>query len=169
MERITNRQSFGSGNIGCGNFTNSHNITVKGAEDEGNQIRQWFSPLKPQYRNKSVQANRVNGLGGWFLKMDNFRDWSGSQGVPAQGVLFCYGDLGVRKTHIRLVGKLSNKWISLIACNISSLVIDWLCNQVHDRDVTLAGLYCDHSAREEQSTTSMLGAIPNQHLVRWNP
>ena len=97
-------QTFGSGNIGCGNVTNSHNnITVNKTDDEDNKIKQWISPLRPQYRHQNVQANRVNGVGGWFLEMDEFREWSGSQGVPAHSVLFCYGYPGVGKTHIRLV------------------------------------------------------------------
>ena len=50
--------------------------------------------------------------------------------------------------------------------NISSLVIDWLCDQDHDRDVAVAGLYCDYLTREEQSATNMLGAILNQFLER---
>ena len=72
-------------------------------DDEDNKIKQWISPLRPQYRHQSVQASRVDGVGGWFLKMKEFREWSGGQGVPAHGVLFCYGDPGVGKTHIRWV------------------------------------------------------------------
>ena len=74
-------------------------------EGEDNRIKQWISPLRPQYRHQSVQTNRVDGVGGWFLEMDEFREWSGSQRVPAGGVLFCYGHPGVGKTHIRLVRK----------------------------------------------------------------
>ena len=54
-----------------------------------------------------MQADRVNGVGGWLLERDEFREWSSSQGVPEKAVLFCYGDPGVGKTHIRLVRKLS--------------------------------------------------------------
>jgi len=107
MERITNIQSYGSGNVGCGNVTNSHNITVKKTDDEDSRIRQWLSPLKPQYRHQSVQTNRVDGVGDWFLKMKGFREWSGNQGAQGKAVLFCYGHPGVGKTHIRCVGKLS--------------------------------------------------------------
>ena len=106
MERITNIQSFGFGNIGCGNVTNSHNITVNKTDDEDNQIKQWLSPLEPRYRHQSVQADRVNGVGDWLLERNEFREWSGSQGAPKQAVLFCYGDPGVGKTHIRSVRKL---------------------------------------------------------------
>ena len=69
-------------------------------------------------------------------------------------------------TYLVSMEALSNKWLSLTLSNISSLVIDWLCDQVHDRDVAVAGLYCDYLAREEQSSTNMLGAILNQLLER---
>ena len=45
-------------------------------------------------------------------------------------------------------------------------MIDWLCDQVHDRNVAVAGLYCDYLAQGEQSTVNMLGAILNQLLER---
>ena len=59
-----------------------------------------------------------------------------------------------------------NERISLMASNISSLVIDWLCDQVPNRDIAVAGLYCDYLAQEQQSTTNMLGAILKQLLER---
>jgi len=109
MGRITNIQSFGSGNINSGNVTNSHNktITVRKTDGEDSRIKQWLSPLEPQYRHQGVQKNRVSGVGGWLLERSEFREWSGSRGVPDQAVLFCYGNPGVGKTNIRSVGKLS--------------------------------------------------------------
>jgi len=110
IERITNMPSFGSGNFDCGNVTNSYNktvtlnnktITVNKTDDEDNQIKQWLSPLEPRHRHQSVQTNRVDGVGGWLLEKNEFRDWSSSQGAPEQTVLFCYGHPGVGKTHIR--------------------------------------------------------------------
>jgi len=59
-----------------------------------------------------------------------------------------------------------NKWVSLTAGDISSLVIDQLCDQVHFRNTAVAGLYCDYLAQEEQSTANMLGAILKQLLER---
>ena len=56
--------------------------------------------------------------------------------------------------------------MSLTASNISSLVIDWLCDRVHTRDIAVAGLYCDYLAQDEQSATNMLGAVLNQLLAR---
>ena len=61
---------------------------------------------------------------------------------------------------------LLSRWVSLMARNISSLVIDWLCDQAHYRDIAVAGLYCDYLAQGQQSTTNMLGAILRQLLAR---
>ena len=116
MDRITDMQWFGSGNVDCGNVTNSYNstttmhnnntITVNKTDDEDNQIKLWLSSLEPRYRHRSVQADRVSGVGGWLLETKEFREWGGSQRVPKQAVLFCYGNPGVGKTHIRSVEKL---------------------------------------------------------------
>ena len=114
MEGITNMQSFGSSNVNCGNVTNSNTftlnnktITVNRADNEDDQIKQWLSPLDPRYRHQSIQASRVNGVGSWLLESGEFREWSGSRVRQKQTVLFCYGDPGVGKTHIRLVRRCS--------------------------------------------------------------
>jgi len=108
MERMPNVQSFGSGNVGCGNITSILNSKITVNEiDEDSQIKKWLSPLTPQGRHQSVQSNRVEGVGGWLLESNEFREWSGAQGVLEKTVLFCYGDPGVGKTHIRSVRKLS--------------------------------------------------------------
>jgi len=94
-------QSLGDYNISSGNVTNSYNNITVNKTDEDNQIKKWLSPLTPQARHQTVQANRVEGVGGWLLEKDEFRKWSGSDGVSKQAVLFCSGDPGVGKTHIR--------------------------------------------------------------------
>lgn len=102
-------QSFGSGNLNCGNTTGSHNnltfITLNRTDDEDNRIKKWLSPLQPEHTHESVRAKRVKGVGSWLLEKDKFREWSGSQGISKQAVLFCYGHPGVGKTYIRLVRK----------------------------------------------------------------
>ena len=101
-----NAQSFGSGNIGCGNITSilNSNVTVNEI-DEDNPIKKWLSPLTPQVRHQSVQSKRVEGVGGWLLERNWFREWSSSQGIPKQAILFGYGDPGVGKTHIKSARK----------------------------------------------------------------
>jgi len=46
--------------------------------------------------------------------------------------------------------------------NTSSLVIDSLCDQARNEDITVACLYCDFLAQQEQTITSMVGAILKQ-------
>ena len=104
MEGTLNLQ-FGSDSVNCGNITHSYNNITVIKTDEYNQIKQWLSPLTFQSRHKSVQASLVEGVGGWLLEKEEFREWSSSQGVPKQAVLFCYGDPGVGKTHLRSVRK----------------------------------------------------------------
>jgi len=45
-------------------------------------------------------------------------------------------------------------------------VIDSLCDQAGGKDIAVVGLYCDFLAQQEQSTTSMLGAILKQLVSR---
>ena len=52
--------------------------------------------------------------------------------------------------------------MSLTRINISSLVIDSLCEQAGKKDLAVAWLYCDFLAHQEQSATAMLGAILRQ-------
>ena len=41
-----------------------------------------------------------------------------------------------------------------------------MCDQVSNRNIAVAGLYCDYLAHEQQSATNMLGAILKQLLER---
>ena len=61
---------------------------------------------------------------------------------------------------------LANERTLLTARNISSLVIDSLCGRVRNRDIAVAGLYCDYLAQEQQSAANMLGAILKQLFER---
>ena len=45
-------------------------------------------------------------------------------------------------------------------------MIDNLCDQAGGKDIAVAGLYCDFLAQQEQSATSMLGAILKQIVSR---
>ena len=50
----------------------------------------------------------------------------------------------------------------LTSCDISSLVIDSLCDQAGGQNVAVACFYFDFAAQKEQSSTSMLGALLKQ-------
>ena len=56
--------------------------------------------------------------------------------------------------------------MSLTISYNSSLVIDSLCDQAEKTDIAVVGLYCDFLARQEQSTTNMLGAMIKQLASR---
>ena len=45
-------------------------------------------------------------------------------------------------------------------------MIDSLCDQAGGKDIAVVGLYCDFHAQQEQSATSMLGAILKQLVSR---
>ena len=50
----------------------------------------------------------------------------------------------------------------LTSWDVSSLVIDRLCDQAGGRNITVACVYFDFAAREEQSPTSILGTLLKQ-------
>ena len=55
---------------------------------------------------------------------------------------------------------------SLIVCNISSLVIDDLCDGRCEEGIAIAMFYCDFHDQREQTTTNIMGAILRQLVVR---
>ena len=91
-------QSF-SNNINSLN-TVTNNFTIA---DERSHILTWLSPLEPRLRHQDILDRRVEGVGEWLLQTEEFRSWcAGSGGSESdRAVLFCYGDPGVGKTHIR--------------------------------------------------------------------
>ena len=94
--------TFGDHNVNSGNTTDSFNTTVyQSNEDAG--IMSWLSPLEPDNRHHSVRTNRFEGVGNWLLGTGEFREWRGGKGGADKAVLFCSGNPGVGKTHLRYV------------------------------------------------------------------
>jgi len=56
----------------------------------------------------------------------------------------------------------SRKERLLIGCDVSSLVVDNLCDQSKERNLAVACFYFDFASQKEQSPTSMLGALLKQ-------
>ena len=52
--------------------------------------------------------------------------------------------------------------LSLTSHDVSSLVIDTLCDQASEKNIAVAGFYFDFVAQREQSPTSVLGALLRQ-------
>ncbi|RPA89751.1 hypothetical protein L873DRAFT_1720579, partial [Choiromyces venosus 120613-1] len=119
--------------------------------DEKRQILEWLSPLASRERHHTVSEGRVEGVGDWLLHTNEFEKWHTSEDGAINPVLFCYGDPGVGKTYM------------------SSLVIDTLCDQIGGDNVAVACIYCDFHAQNEQSATTMLGALLKQVVAGVEP
>ena len=83
-------------NVNSFNFVNVNTVI----SDEYNQILEWLSPLKPPQRHQSVRADRLDGVGDWFLETSEFRKWSNEEDGSFERVLFCSGGPGVGKTYL---------------------------------------------------------------------
>jgi len=56
--------------------------------------------------------------------------------------------------------------LSLTGGNISSLVIDSLCDEPCEEDIAVAAFYCDFRDQQEQTTVDIMGAILKQLVAR---
>ena len=92
---------YSSHNINSFNTTVNVSNHVVEANDRSN-ILAWLSPLDPKSRHEDIQDHRVEIIGEWLLRTEEFRSWhAGSgEGGSDNAVLFCYGDPGVGKTYI---------------------------------------------------------------------
>ena len=57
--------------------TNSYNNVWNNCNisDERSQILTWISPLEPRLRHQDFQDRRVDDVGEWLLKTEEFRSW----------------------------------------------------------------------------------------------
>ena len=80
--------------------TNNTNITVA---DDKTEILTWLSPLDPRLRHSDLESRRVQTVGDWLLRTEEFRSWRSSDGPgeSQKAVIFCSGNPGVGKTYIR--------------------------------------------------------------------
>ena len=95
IKSFNNVESFNNVN----SFNNVINVNT-GTLDEDDQIREWLSPLKPHQRHQDVRADRLDGVGDWFLEISEFRGWSSGEDGSLERVLFCSGGPGVGKTYL---------------------------------------------------------------------
>jgi len=96
----TEPMRFGDNNTNCGNISGSYNTTVY-KSDKVSKIMSWLSPLEPDNRHHTVRTNRHEGVGDWLLGISEFREWRRNESGPDKAVLFCFGNPGVGKTHLR--------------------------------------------------------------------
>ena len=105
MNNFESREQYPSQTIDCGNVAGSYNKTWNNCDirvtDERRQILEWLSPLNPRLRHRDVRRSQVEGVGDWLLGAEGFIEWNNGEDGVVSPVLFCYGDPGVGKTHIR--------------------------------------------------------------------
>ena len=69
--------------------------------DDRNQVLQWLSSLEPQRRHQHIRESRLKGTGDWIFQTSEFMRWNTREDASSHPVLFCHGDPGVGKTHLR--------------------------------------------------------------------
>ena len=69
--------------------------------DDRSNLLTMLSPLGHGLQHANIEAQRVDGVGEWFIQTEEFRKWSGLEGGGDEPVLFCDGSPGVGKTFIR--------------------------------------------------------------------
>jgi len=138
--------------------------------DDRSQLLTWLSPLGPGLRHCEIQERRVNHVGEWLTRTEEFRKWCGLGGESEvdKGVLFCYGNPGVGKTFIRFQGSSPGGRSEpvLTSHHGSSLVVDRLCDQTKGQNTLVTCFYFDFAARKEQTAASVLGALLKQMVSR---
>ena len=98
----TTNNVHGNSNTNFANVLNSYNNTINvGVSEESAKIQGWLSPLEPHARHQDVRSRRLDGVGDWVLRRNEFESWSKSQDSSVNPTLLCYGGQGAGKTYIR--------------------------------------------------------------------
>ena len=90
-------------------FSNNDNCTIiansfnSAPPDDRSEILEWLSPLEPRVRHRDIGARRVDSIGAWLLETEEFRRWHNGKREDRSHhpTLFCDGNPGVGKSHIR--------------------------------------------------------------------
>ena len=91
--------SYSTNSFGC---DIGRNLNI-GTADERSNILAWLSPLEPRIRHQTLRNRRVDNIGEWLLRTDEFQRWSGGaeQDGSERATLFCCGGPAVGKTYFR--------------------------------------------------------------------
>ena len=77
-------------------------VNNSGRAGERAEILAWLSPLDPWIRHHDIRDHRVEHVGDWLLRTEEYQNWV--HGIPGgesdNSALFCYGGPGVGKTYI---------------------------------------------------------------------
>ena len=97
-----NNYPFNNYSFNNNSFNNVYNVKSFSSVDE-RAILAWLSPLEPRIRHEDIRAQRVEDVGDWLLRTEEYRNWfDGTRGGESDNsALFCHGSPGVGKTYIR--------------------------------------------------------------------
>jgi len=151
----------GDSNKNVGNVLNSDNTINVRADEESSPIQAWLSPLELEIRHRYVRNNRLDGVGDWVLRRNEFERWCGSQDGSGDPTLLCYGGQGVGKTFTRYY-ILCDSRVMLISGEISSLVIDSLRKHTRGENMVVLSLYCDYQTQKDQSAVNIIRSLLSQ-------
>jgi len=105
MDSETHRDPTININQNVGNVTDSYKNVCNNCKisvsDKKHQILEWLSPMEARERHQAVREGRGDGVGDWLLRTNEYERWQSEEAVHP--LLFCYGDPGVGKTHLRCV------------------------------------------------------------------
>ena len=59
-------------NKNVGNVSNSYNTINVGVDEESSRIQAWLSPLEPEIGHRYVSNHRLDGVGDWVLRRNEF-------------------------------------------------------------------------------------------------
>ena len=84
----------GHSNTNIRNVSNSYNKTKNliinvGVDEGSSRIKAWLSPLEPNIRHRHVSHDRMDGVGDWVLRRNEFEAWCGEVKM-AQGTRLCF-------------------------------------------------------------------------------
>lgn len=98
----TTNNVHGGSNTNFANVSNSYNNTINMGINEGSlEIQAWLSPLEPCGRHQDVSNRRLDGVGDWVLRRNEFESWRKSRDGSGNPTLRCCGGQRVGKTYIR--------------------------------------------------------------------
>jgi len=101
-DRMDTKGITGSFNVNSFNkIVNTKKIVHTTVSDDKNQVLQWLSSLEPQRRHQHLRESRHKGAGKWIFQTSEFQRWNTTEDGSSHSVLFCHGDPGVGKTHLR--------------------------------------------------------------------
>lgn len=152
--------------------TDNHNSIInlnKVIADERPEILRWLSPLDLLRRHQDVRTDRLDGLVIRFYKQTSFGSGICGKMVKVKRIrIYCFV-IGIRewKRNFNDMGLVfwSKQELSLAFSNISSLMIDRLCDEAGQEDMAVAGFYCDFCDQREQRAVNIIGAILKQPIA----